>query len=133
VKAIQQLIAYFEERGLLRSRHIQQLVAQGYWGHYSVEDLRALEHKIGESFFFKITGSRSGPLWGTDVYTSDSELGKACIHAGLLNDGEDGVVKVTMVQPLPKFRGSSRHGVNSQDWNTPWSGAYRVELIRKGA
>jgi hypothetical protein len=133
MKAIQQLIAYFEERRQLTRRQIEQLVTQGYWGHYSSADLRSLERKIGQSFFFKVTGTLTGSLWGTDIYTSDSELGMACVHAGVLQANEAGVVKVTMVPPIPVYRGSARHGVTSHDWHTGWSGAYQVELIRKGS
>jgi hypothetical protein len=131
VKVIEQLIAYFEGQGKLSQRQVRQLVEKGYWGHYTSADLRSLEQKIGQSFFFQVTGETHGPLWGTDTYTSDSGLGTACVHAGLLQPDETGVVKVTMVQPLPVFHGSTRNGVTSRDWTTGWPGAYRVELVRK--
>src|SRR5262245_2780157 len=99
MKVIQQLIAYLEERGKLNPEQIVQLVEKGYWGHYTAADLRSLASKIGQSFFFQVTGEASGPLWGTDIYTSDSSLGITCVHAGLLQVGETGVVKVTMVPP----------------------------------
>jgi hypothetical protein len=131
MKVIQQLIAYLEDRGQLTPGQIEQLVVKGYWGHYTSADLRALASKIGQSFFFLVTGEVHGPLWGTDVYTSDSSLGLACVHAGLLQAGETGVVKVTMVPPIPIFQGSMRHGVTSQPWTTGWGGAYQVELVKK--
>jgi hypothetical protein len=131
VKVIQQLIAYFEERGKLTPAQLSQLVEKGYWGEYTSGDLRSLETKIGQSFFFQVTGATHGPLWGTDVYTSDSNLETACVHAGLLQPGDSGVVKVTMVQPVPVFTGSTRNGVTSNSWTTGWSGAFQVELIRK--
>ncbi len=131
MKVIEQLIAYFEERGKLSRRQVAQLVEKGYWGQYTSADLRSLEKKVGQSFFFQVTGEASGPLWGTDVYTSDSSLGTACVHAGLLRPGQSGVVKVTIVPPVAVYPGSTRHGVSSRDWTTGWSGAYRVELVRK--
>ena len=131
MKVIQQLIAYFEEKGKLRPLQVRELVRKGYWAEPTTADLRSLERKIGQSFFFQVTGADRGPLWGTDVYTSDSSLGKACVHAGVLKDGEEGVVKVTMVQPLAVFTGSTRNGVTSSSWTTPWSGAYTVEAIKK--
>src|SRR5688500_3014661 len=115
MKAIQQIIAYFEERGRLSAWQIQKLVEKGWWGQYTNADLRSLEGKIGQSFFFQVTGDANGPLWGTDIYTSDSNLGTACVHAGLLKVGQTGVVKVTMVQPLPVFHGTLRNGVASRD------------------
>src|SRR5438552_14422038 len=116
MKVIQQLIAYLEGRGDLSAAQIEQLVTKGYWGHYTGADLRSLAHKIGQSFFFQVTGAVTGPLWGSDIYTSDSALAAACVHAGLLRPGETAVVKVTMVPPLPVFQGSLRHGVSSDPW-----------------
>src|SRR5262249_41905552 len=106
MKVIQQLIAYLEGRGRLTAGQIEQLVSKGYWGHYTGADLRSLAHKVGQSFFFQVTGATTGPLWGTDIYTSDSALAAVCVHVGLLRPGETGVVKVTMVPPVPVFAAS---------------------------
>jgi hypothetical protein len=130
MKVIQQLITYFEERGKLSRKQIKELTAKGYRGQYSPDQLRTLERKVGQSFFFQVTGDTVGPLWGTDVYTSDSHLGTACVHAGILRPNEHGAVKVTVVSPPTKFGGTRRHGVLSNDWNTGWSGAYRVEALK---
>lgn len=131
MKAIQQLISYFEERGRLSPAQVEQLVAKGYWGEYTPADLRSLEQRIGQSFIFQATGNDRGPLWGTDVYTSDSNLGTACVHAGVLQLGESGVVRVRIVQPAPTFHGSRRNDVTSNAWTSGWSGAYQVEAVRK--
>src|SRR5205085_984087 len=87
MKVIQQLVSYFEERGKLKQRQVEELVEKGYWQQYTPADLRSLESKIGQSFFFQVTGEVNGSLWGTDIYTSDSSLGKACVHAGVLQPG----------------------------------------------
>jgi hypothetical protein len=130
MKVIQQLIAYFEERGRLSRKQIKELTTKGYWGQYSPDQIRTLERKVGQSFFFQVTGDTVGPLWGTDVYTSDSHLGTACVHAGILQPNEPGAVKVTIVSPPSTFAGCRRHGVTSSNWNTGWSGAYRVEALK---
>ncbi len=129
MKAIQQLITYFEERGRLTPRQVQELMEKGYGGTRSESDLRSLESNIGESYFVDVTGEDHGPLWGTDVYTSDSSLGAACVHAGLLAPGEFGLIRVTIVPPIPFFQGSTRNGVTSEDWNHGHPGAFRVELV----
>jgi hypothetical protein len=131
VKVIQQLIAHLQERGKLQPRQLEQLAARGYLGESTSANLRALEGKVGQVAFFQVIGEAGGSLWGTDVYTSDSSLAAACVHAGLLQAGQTGVVKVTMVQPPAIFQGSRRHGVVSQPWTSPWPGAYRVELVKK--
>jgi hypothetical protein len=127
MKVIQQLIAHLHERGRLTQAQLRTFAERGYWGQYTDGDLRTLERNVGQSYYFQATGNTHGPLWGTGVYTSDSNLGTACVHAGVLKVGEAGVVKVTMVKPLTVFPGSQRHGVNSSTWNTGWPGAYTVE------
>ena len=90
-------------------------------------NLEAFRGRIGESFLFSVVGSSAGPLWGTDVYTTDSSPAKAAVHAGLLRIGESGTVRVTIVERLPNYAGTTRHGITSSPWHDPWHGAYRIE------
>jgi hypothetical protein len=90
-------------------------------------NLEAYRSRIGESFLFSVTGNTAGPLWGTDVYTTDSSPAKAAVHAGVLRPGDAGVVRITIVERLPNYRGSTRNGVTSSPWHDPWHGAYRIE------
>jgi hypothetical protein len=129
MKAIHQLIGYFEGRGLLTHKQIKALVAKGYWSRHTASDIRSLESKIGLSFSVEATGNLRGPLWGTDIYTSDSDLGSAAVHAGVLQPGEQGTVRVTIVAPIPVFTGSTRNGMTSATWTPGWSGAYTVESV----
>ncbi len=57
----------------------------------------------------------SGGLWGSDVYTADSVICKASIHAGLISPG-GGVVSVRLEPGRPAYRGSTRNGVESHDY-----------------
>jgi hypothetical protein len=71
----------------------------------------------GRALLFEVTGRTDGMLWGTDVYTADSDLGTAAVHAGALGDGERGVVRVTVVDGANvDFEGSDRHGVWSESF-----------------
>ena len=36
----------------------------------------------------EVTGSSQGTVWGTDLYTDDSSIPAAAVHAGVLKDGE---------------------------------------------
>jgi len=76
---------------------------------------------------FQVTGQISGPVYGTETYTSDSRLAAVAVHAGVLQPGETGIVRVWVVPVLPNYHGTSRNGVVSRDWPEPWTGAYRVE------
>ncbi|HYV35674.1 MAG TPA: LCCL domain-containing protein [Gemmataceae bacterium] len=81
---------------------------------------------IGKSFYFRVIGSSQGPVWGTDVYTADSHLASAAVHAGAVELGEEGVVKVTVVDMTGlSIRGSMRNGVMTHDWG-PYSVGFRV-------
>jgi hypothetical protein len=55
-------------------------------------------------------------LWGTDVYSGDSSVCRAAIHAGLVSATAGGEVVVILDGAQPAFRGSLRNGV--------WSGQY---------
>src|SRR4029078_2690572 len=39
---------------------------------------------IGRILLFEITGRPEGSVWGTDIYTTDSRLAAAAVHAGAL-------------------------------------------------
>jgi hypothetical protein len=80
----------------------------------------------GKTFHFQVVGATQGLVWGTDVYTADSYLASAAVHAGVLEPGEEGVVRVSMVDMNGiAVRGSPRNGVNSMDWG-PYPIGYRV-------
>jgi hypothetical protein len=89
-------------------------------------NLAAYAQKIGATFQFQVTGSAAGTVWGTDLYTLDSPLAAAAVHAGILKNGERGVVKVTVLAGKQSYRGSSKNGVTSSDWG-PYEGSYKVE------
>lgn len=84
---------------------------------------------VGESTELEVTGSLSGTVWGTIVYTSDSSLPTAAVHAGLLEAGETGRVKVTKLPGRDDYEGSSRNGVTSLKYG-PWQGSYWIEAAK---
>ncbi|HYV48909.1 MAG TPA: LCCL domain-containing protein [Myxococcaceae bacterium] len=59
--------------------------------------------------------ARTGSTWGTDVYTADSTICRAAIHAGLLT-AAGGRVAVILDPGRPAYRGSDRHGIKSSDY-----------------
>jgi len=88
-------------------------------------DIRQLRGNNGTTYYILATGTDSGPLWGTGVYTDDSSLGKAAMHAGVLGPGEQGVVKVTVLPGQESYQGSSAHGVTSDSYGS-YSGSFSV-------
>jgi hypothetical protein len=84
------------------------------------------QNQPGKVFAFTVTGAAGG-LYGTDVYTTDSSLAAAVVHAGLLKIGETGVVKVRVIAQVPAFVGSTRNGLTSNSY-----GQYPgFEFVRK--
>ncbi len=61
--------------------------------------LSNLRGQVGKLFAFRVTGAVGGSVWGTDVYTSDSRLATAAVHAGVLEVGKTGTVKVRIIAP----------------------------------
>jgi hypothetical protein len=93
-------------------------------------NMEAFRKDVGKSFYFEVTGSTTGTLYGTDVYTSDSSVATAAVHAGVLKSGQKGVVKVTVVKSLPSYKALNRNGVGSSSWSSSWYAAFRVEAVK---
>ncbi|HXG58550.1 MAG TPA: LCCL domain-containing protein [Thermoanaerobaculia bacterium] len=81
----------------------------------------------GTVLYFRVTGTPSGgAVWGSNPYTTDSNLAKAAVHAGAVRAGETAVVKVTIVAGQPKYAGSTKNGVTTSSWGR-YGKSYRVE------
>jgi hypothetical protein len=88
--------------------------------------LYEFNNRIGQTFTFKVTGNvAAGTVCGTDVYTTDSALAAVVVHAGLLKNGQTGVIKVTIIPSPNNFVGTVRNGVTSSQYNQ-YPAAYRV-------
>ena len=81
---------------------------------------------IGIEMLYELVGSVDGVVWGTDYYTADSHLATVAVHAGVLREGEAGVVRVTAVDTSNiRFVGSDRNGVRSMPFAT-WPTGFRL-------
>jgi len=67
----------------------------------------------------------TGGLWGTDLYTADSGICRAAIHAGLIGPN-GGTVAVILEPGRPAYRGSTRNGIQSADYGA-YGKSYRLE------
>lgn len=77
---------------------------------------------------FRVLGDLSGSVWGgaDGIYTDDSDLSTAAVHAGELAPGERDVVKVTILPGRDIYIGSVQNGVVSGDYGT-WYGSFQFE------
>jgi hypothetical protein len=85
---------------------------------------------IGKVMLFEIVGEGdSDHCWGTDVYTGDSRLSVAAVHAGAVRPDERALVRVALLDGTEMlFEGTERYGVRSRDYGN-YSIAYTVERV----
>lgn len=86
-------------------------------------NLVGYRNRVGQTFEFTVTGTASGAVWGTDVYTDDSTVARAAVHAGVVAVGETKNVTVTILGGQGSYPASTRNGVSSASWGA-WPGSY---------
>lgn len=64
-----------------------------------------------------------GAVWGVDVYTADSSICAAAVHAGVI-DRSGGRVVVVAEPGRPSYPGAARNGINSNSYGT-WGASFR--------
>ena len=68
----------------------------------------------------------SAAIYGSGVYTTDSDLCTAAVHAGAIEKDKGGRVTVTVVPSPPVFKGTTQHGVKSNVWTRPFDSAFTI-------
>lgn len=70
------------------------------------------------------SGCNSGAVWGTGVYSDDSHICVAAVHAGVLTTA--GGTLVVSIQPgQPEYPASTSNGITSLHW-TSWGRSFSV-------
>jgi LCCL domain len=128
MKVVQELVNYFDRKGKLSPKQLRKLLEQGFLAADAPATMHGLCDSVGTSYYFRVIGQVDGSLWGTDVYTGDSLIGTAAVHAGLIKPLEVAVLRVTVVTPPAQYTGSVRHGVTSHDFGR-YGSAYRLSTI----
>lgn len=67
-------------------------------------------------------------LWGDVVYTDDSHVCVAAIHAGAITAAAGGKVFVEPLPGRPQYFGSARNGVTSGSWSS-FAGSVRIHAV----
>lgn len=88
-------------------------------------DMIAFRDKVGKVFTFSITGNSNGSVWGGDngIYSDDSQLSAAAVHAGVVRSGQTAIVKVKVMKGMPSYKGNTKHGISSNAYGA-WAGSY---------
>jgi hypothetical protein len=79
---------------------------------------------IGKVYRMTITGAIGGAIWGTDIYTSDTHIPTAAVHAGAITVGQTKEVYIKVVQGLSEYIGSTRNGVSTSGYGG-WDLSYQ--------
>lgn len=99
--------------------------AQYTLGLGPLEGVAALNKEVGKRFTFVCPASdgAKASVYGTDVYTSDSPVCAAAIHAGVLTPNQVGAVTIVMGAGAKSFTGSKRNGITTRSLG-PWGASY---------
>jgi hypothetical protein len=88
-------------------------------------NMNGYAQQFGKTFAFRVTGIVHNNIWGSDVYTTDSSLAAAAVHAGVLKAGQTGVVRVKIVPSPPAFQSATRNGITSHAY-TMFTAGFQV-------
>jgi hypothetical protein len=116
MKVVHELVTYFDKRGKLSRRQLKKILDTNQVASDPPSSMHGLCDVTGSVYYFRITGVAEGQVWGSGPYTRDSVLGAAAVHAGLLKPGQTKVLRMTVVPPLPSYKGTIRNGVTTTDY-----------------
>jgi len=128
MKVVQELIAYFDRGGKLSRRQLRKLLQESSVASDAPTNMHGLCETVGTTYYFRVTGVTEGQLWGTDIYSGDSTIGAAAVHAGLLKPGETDFLRIIVVTAPEHFPGTVRNGVTSTEYGR-YQYAWRLSAI----
>jgi len=84
--------------------------------------------KVDESYIFRVTAKAGGDVWGAGPYSTDSDLAAVAVHAGILDEGASGKVKITIIKAPESFKSTKSHGVETYE-RTESSPAFTIKAV----
>jgi hypothetical protein len=114
--------------GAATSRVASLTVTQPDFGARAVSGLNNMTSYRGQNGLLvnvTVTGQLGGAAWGTDIYTDDSTLAVAAVHAGYLTNGQLGTLIVEILPGQSSYTGTTRNGVSTLSYGT-WAGSYQI-------
>jgi hypothetical protein len=76
MKVMHDLVAYFDRRKKLSRRQLRKLLEQNFVASEAPANMHGLCETVGTIYYFRVTGVTEGQLWGTDIYSGDSTIGR---------------------------------------------------------
>jgi LCCL domain len=93
---------------------------------------QTLRTATGSRFLYVCPANgRLDQVWGTRVYTDDSSVCTAAVHAGLITVAEGGLVTIEHLPGQSSYTGSVANGVTSVSWGA-WGGSFQLIGADKG-
>lgn len=90
------------------------------WNH-TASTLRA---QIGRQYTFSCPASAyPGTVWGTDIYTDDSSICTAAVHAGMITAQMGGTITIEIRPGANSYQASTRNGISSAQYGG-WNGSF---------
>ena len=95
-------------------------------------DASALRGQNGQRFTFLCPADgETDRAWGTDVYTDDSSVCTAALHAGTIKLADGGMVTIEIRAGQASYSGSTSNGVTTEDF-AAWPGSFVVVSANSG-
>lgn len=93
----------------------------------------SLRGRNGERFTFvcPANGAASSRLWGSGLYTDDSSICTAAVHAGVINVVSGGTVTIEIRPGAGSYQATYSNGVNSRSYGS-WAGSFVIVGGRTG-
>jgi hypothetical protein len=87
--------------------------------------LNGFSGNIGSTYDFLVTGTTAGSIWGCNVYTDDSNLATAAVHAGYVGNGVTRNIRVLLLAGQSNYSSCSGNGITSNAWGS-WPRSYEI-------
>ena len=95
-------------------------------------DTRRLRKSVGSRFTFGCpAGGTPKVVWGTNVYTDDSSICTAAVHAGRITFARGGTVTIEVRAGRSSYTGSTRYGVTTRSYGA-WPGSFVIVGATRG-
>ncbi len=88
----------------------------------------ATEHRghVGRRYAYVCpAGGSAGSVWGSSVYSDDSSVCTAGVHAGAITLAQGGRVVIEIRPGETNYSASNRNGISSGEWGS-WDGSFVV-------
>ena len=77
------------------------------------------------NYTFSITGATSGgSIWGTTIYTDDSNLAMASVHSGFVTYNVASIITVMILPGQSSYTSTTQNGITSSSYGS-WVGSYQ--------